>query len=921
MPEAITERRPIPSGTVTFLFTDIEGSTERWERYRQAMQAAVGRHEDILHAAINAHDGYVFKTVGDAFCATFRTAPDALGAALDAQRELAKEDFSAVSGLKVRMAVHTGLSYERSGDYFGPTVNRVARLLSIGHGGQVLVSGAASDLAQGELPPKITFRDLGAQRLKDLAQPEQVYQLVAPDLTQDFPPLRSLDALPNNLPIQVTSFVGRDEELALVKQRLSKTRLLTLVGAGGIGKTRLALQAGAELLDQYEDGVWLIEFGSVSDPDLVPSVVAGVLSVAKVENRSLIESVVYALRPKSTLLILDNCEHLVEPLAKVIDAILHGCPHVRLLASSRQGLGVDGEALHRVSSLAVPDSLDGLTAQHAASFGAIALFVERAGAIVDTFALTDANVRTVANICQRLDGIALAIELAAPRLKALSVEQLSDRLAERFRLLTGGKRTALQRQQTMRALIDWSYDLLSEAEKMLLRRVAIFAGGWTLDAATEICADEHLETWDVLDLMTSLVDKSLVVAELQGTSQRYRLLESTREYALEKLDATGERQVLARKHAEYFTRVARSADQAFARTPLQPWMAPLELEVENFRAALNWSLIERRAVQLGAAIAGSLESLWIEGGMEAEGRQWVNAALGFDRELVPDAELSRLFLASAAIYGYEGERVVQAAKRAIELYEQLGDRIGVARARFELAQGLFRMGRDADMEQPLREALETFRSAGDAYWTARCLDRAGLAFMLRGDVDPARKTLSDALAVYQARGDDTGCDRVLANLGELEFAVGNADRAIELVQEALAIDLRLKRKSNVAISYNNIAAYRTSIGQYDEARNSARAGLRTAREAQHPVMVGIAVQHLALIAALRGDARRSAQLTGYSDAAFKNAGSQREPTEQKSYERIMATLREHLDETQLSSALAEGGAMQEDQAIEEALRV
>jgi predicted ATPase/class 3 adenylate cyclase len=930
--EAIAERKPLPSGTVTFLFTDIEGSTERWERHRAEMQNAVRRHEEIMRAAIAAHDGYVFKTVGDAFCATFRTAPEAIAAALDAQRALSAEDFSAVEGLKVRMAIHTGLSYERSGDYFGPTVNRVSRLLSIGHGGQVLISGTTADLAQGEMPPKTTFRDLGSQRLKDLAQPEQVYQLVAPELAQDFPPLRSLDALPNNLPLQITSFVGRDAEIAALKDRLAHTRLLTLVGSGGVGKTRLALQVGADVLDQYEDGVWLVEFAPLSDADLTPSVLAGVLGVTEVANRSLVDSIVYWLKLKRALLILDNCEHVLEAAAKLVDSILRGCPNVRVVVASRQALGIDGETVHRVASLAVPEQIDGLTARDALEYESIALFVERASAAVEDFKLTDANAKTVAHICRRLDGIALALELAAPRLKALTIDQLSDNLNERFRLLTGGKRTSLQRQQTMRALIDWSYDLLSETEKTLLRRVAIFGGGWTLEAAREVCADEHIESWDVVDLLTSLVDKSLVVAELQGTSPRYRLLESTREYALEKLEVSVERQAMARKHAEFFLRMAERADRVLGTMPRQTWLAPLELETENFRGALTWAIAERHDILLGCRLTGALEGMWLEAGLEAEGYKWIGAALAAG-ETIPEACTARLYLALAIVQGYEGGVAYPAAQKAVALYERLGDQRGLAQARLALTNALVRMGRSSESKEPLQQALETFRELGDAWGIARCLDRQLLRYIDFSDTDAnrkvtdpdqveaARKVGAEALSFYQARGDDAGCDRVLANLAELEFSAGNPERAVQYAEEALAIDMRLKRKSNLAISYNNLAAYRTALDQLDRARQDARAGVRAAREAQSSPMVAVGIQHLALIGGLRGQSERAAQLLGYVNAMYRNIGNHREPTEAQSYERLMKVLGEQLNDAQLERLLAQGESMIEEQAIEEAMRV
>lgn len=921
MSEAVVERKPLPSGTVTFLFTDIEGSTERWERHRAEMQTAVHRHEEIVRAAIATHEGYVFKTIGDAFCATFRTAPEAIAAALGAQRALASEDFSAVDGLKVRMAIHTGLSYERSGDYFGPTVNRVARLLSIGHGGQVIISGTTADLAQGEMPPKTTLRDLGSQRLKDLAQPEQVYQLVSSDLAQDFPPLRSLDALPNNLPLQITSFVGRDAEIAALKERLAQTRLLTLVGSGGVGKTRLALQVGADMLDQYEDGVWLCEFAPLSDPDLAPSVLAGVLGVTEVANRSLVESIVYWLKLKKALLILDNCEHVVEAAAKLVDSILRGCPNVRIIVASRQALGIDGEMVHRVASLAVPEKLDNLTVRDALEYEAIALFVERASAAVEDFKLTDANAKTVANICRRLDGIALALELAAPRLKALTVDQLLDKLNERFRLLTGGKRTSLQRQQTMKALIDWSYDLLSDTEKTLLRRVAIFGGGWTLEAASEVCADERIESWDVIDLLTSLVDKSLVIAELQGTSPRYRLLESTREYALEKLEASGERQAMARKHAEFFKRVAEKADRVWATMPLQTWLAPLEAEAENFRGALTWALGEKHEVPLGCELAGHLEGLWVDGGMEAEGYNWVSVALASVDESIPPTCVARLYLALADIQGYEGAISHPAAEKACGLYERLGDKRGLAQARLSLANALLRMGRGPEMATPLQQAVESFRELGDAWGIARCLDRQLLGYIDSNQYETALKAGMEALSFYQARGDDAGCDRVLANLAECEFSSGNAERAIQYATEALAIDMRLHRKSNLAISYNNLAAYKIDLGRFDEARHDARAGIRAAREAQLSQMVAIGVQHLAYIGAARGQTERAAQLLGYVNAVYKSGGNQREPTEAQCYDNLMRLLHAHREDEDLEALSTQGASMSEEQAIEEAMRV
>ncbi|HKU66877.1 MAG TPA: adenylate/guanylate cyclase domain-containing protein, partial [Candidatus Baltobacteraceae bacterium] len=412
-----------PTGTVTFLFSDIEGSTTRWDADRDAMTVAVARHDAVMRAALEAHGGYVFKTMGDAFCAAFAMAGEAAIAALDAQRALAAEDFSAVGGVRVRMAVHTGTADERDGDYFGPTVNRVARLLAVGHGGQVLVSGAAAELLRGGASGQSSLRDLGEHRLKDLAQPEHIYQLVASDVPQEFPALRSLDVLPNNLPPQLTSFVGREHVVAEIKGLIESHRLVTLVGSGGAGKTRCAIQVGAELLDGSGDGVWLVELAPAADQHFVVNAIAQALNVQEQPNRPLLDTLVAYLKRKRLLLVLDNCEHVIDEVRRVVASMLQNSLEVRILATSREPLNISGEATYRMPSLAVPDTAELLRAEEASRFGAVQLFVERALLSNNRFGLTEENAPHVAEICRRLDGIPLAIELAAARVKVLSPQQ------------------------------------------------------------------------------------------------------------------------------------------------------------------------------------------------------------------------------------------------------------------------------------------------------------------------------------------------------------------------------------------------------------------------------------------------------------------------------------------------------------------
>ena len=563
-----------PTGTVAFLFSDIEGSAIRWDTHRDEMLEAVRRHDALMRAAIERNGGYVFKTVGDAFCAAFATVPEAVTAALDAQRAIGAADWSAVGGLRVRMAIHAGVADERDRDYFGPAVNRIARLLAVGHGGQVLLSRAAKELSGELLPAQTELLDLGRHSLRDLSAPEHVFQLHASHLPQEFPLLRSLSVLPNNLPVHLTPLIGRNEEIAEIEALLERSRLVTLTGAGGIGKTRTALQVAADTLRGDGDGVWFVDLAPLDDPALVPSAIAQVFNVAdEGGSRPLIERVAAALKAKTLLIVLDNCEHVVSAAADAADRLLHLCPDARILATSREPLGIAGEESYRMPTLSVPPEGERMTAERVTQYAAAALFVARAHAAQRTFALTDENAAIVADVVRRLDGIALAIELAAPRVKVLSLNQLDQRLDERFKLLTGGSRTALPRQQTLRATIGWSYDLLTPAEQSMLRQLAIFRGRWSLEAAEAICIDERFPGWDVLDLLSALVDKSLVVVEIEGEEQRYRLLESTRQFAAERLDEAGEREDVAARHCRYFAKLAQHAGDAYWQTDSDIWTA------------------------------------------------------------------------------------------------------------------------------------------------------------------------------------------------------------------------------------------------------------------------------------------------------------------------------------------------------------
>ncbi|MEA3186570.1 MAG: hypothetical protein QOD99_400, partial [Chthoniobacter sp.] len=533
-----------PSGTITFLFTDIEGSSQLWDLHRAAMQVALARHDAILREACAAHHGVVFKTIGDAFCVAFDTAHDAFTAALESQRKLQQEQWEGVGALKVRMALHTGAAEQRDDDYFGPALNRVSRVLAAAHGGQTLLSLPAAELVRDRLPDGVRLRDLGERRLRDLARPERIFQLVTNDLPSEFPPLRSLESVPNNLPAQLTTFIGREREMEEVKRLLNTVHLLTLTGTGGTGKTRLSLQVAADVLESFADGVWLVEFATIDDPTLVPETVAAALEARQEPALSLTATLTNFLRAKNLLIIFDNCEHVVGACAKLAETLLRACPQLRIMASSREPLGIAGEMAWTLPPLSAPqDYWRNISATEDAvekftQFEAVRLFVERATAARSAFVLTNDNVVIVAQICSRLDGIPLAIELAAARIKVLTLQQIADRLDDRFHLLTGGSRTAMPRQQTLRALIDWSYDLLTELEQKLLRRLSVFARGRTLEAIEAVCAGEGIEDFEVVDLLTQLVDKSLVTVEKSPEhGARYFITESIWDYSREKLQA------------------------------------------------------------------------------------------------------------------------------------------------------------------------------------------------------------------------------------------------------------------------------------------------------------------------------------------------------------------------------------------------
>jgi predicted ATPase/class 3 adenylate cyclase len=595
----------LPSGTVTFMFTDLVVSTRLWEQEPDEMSAALARHDGILRDAVESHGGIVVKGRGDGVHAVFRTADAAVRAAVDCERAMGAEQWAVSEPLRARIGIHTGAAELRDRDYFGPSVNRAARLEGIAHGGQIVCSQATADLARDDVDAGVGFVDLGEHELRDLNRPERVFQVTAPGLVADFPPLRSMDYFPGNLPKRASSFIGRARDLDRVPKALAEFPVVTLTGVGGVGKTRLAVQVAADLLPEFPDGAWMCELAAVRAPESVVEAVAGVFRVTARPGATLLESLVAYLRDQQLLLLLDNCEHLLRPAASLAAAIVGGCPKVRILATSREGLNIEGEQILVVPSLAVPDEATATDVGALAESEAVRLFVDRARAVKADFVLDETNAHGVAQLCRRLDGVPLAIELAAARVNAMSPAELNRRLDHRFRLLSGGDRVAIERHQTLRATIDWSFDLLTEAEQRLLLRLSVFSGGGTLDAVEAVCSGPPIGPDDVFDLMARLVAHHLVVADDESGETRYVLLETVRQYGEERLADIGETDAVRARHCDHFTEfTAAVRDESNGPRQIE-WGTRLAREHDNVVAAMAFALETRdleRAMALLCAV-------------------------------------------------------------------------------------------------------------------------------------------------------------------------------------------------------------------------------------------------------------------------------------------------------------------------------
>src|SRR4051812_486410 len=752
----------VATGTVTLLFTDIEGSTRLLRDLRGGYESVLADHHRLVREAFAAHGGSEVDSAGDGFFYAFPRARNAILAAVEARRAIAGHPWP--EPVRVRMGLHTGEPVAGDAGYVGLDVHRASRICGAGHGGQIVISQTTRDLA-ADLPSDIALLDLGEHRLKDLPAPERLAQVVAPGLEREFPPLRSIDSRPNNLPRQLSTFVGREREVGEAKAMLSGAALVTLTGPGGVGKTRLAIEIASDLLPEYEDGVWFVDLGPLTDPAFVDATIASALGVVDMPNQPIVDTLVQHLRGRRVLLVLDNCEHLLDTAARTVDMLLRTCGLVRVVATSREALGIPGEAAFPVPSLSTP-GLDAV-GDDLAQFESVRLFAERAVAASPAFRVNERNARAVAQICRRLDGVPLALELAAARVRALPVEQIATRLDDRFRLLTGSSRLTVPRHQTLRQTIDWSHDLLADDERAVFRRLAAFADGCSLEAAEFVCAGETIATDDVLDILSRLVDKSLVVADTDSEEARYRQLETIREYARDRLLESGEAREALQRHRDFFLAlVAEAAPQFFRGVESAIWLERLDREHDNLRAALQWSVDDADGAAGGLQLAAGLWRFWEIRGHLVEGLGWLQRLLA-----ATDGDVSPLradaFTGAGILAFMQGYHTAAHGfhEQSLALHRRLGDFMGIALAANNLANAAALSGDYAAARRLYEPGLNWAREQGNLVMLGFASVNMAEAVALDGEPDLARSQYDEGIASFRRAGDRWGESFALDSLG------------------------------------------------------------------------------------------------------------------------------------------------------------
>jgi predicted ATPase/class 3 adenylate cyclase len=921
----------LPDGIVTFLFTDIEGSTRLWESYPEEMEAASSRHDNLMREVIEQNGGQVVKSRGDGFHAVFSSAAHAVSAALAGQSAIQNADWGAPGAVRVRMGLHSGEAQLREGDYYGSAVNRAARLMGAGSGGQVLLSDVTAKLIRESLPAGTDLIDLGEHYLRDLALPERVFQLNGTGLTTEFPELKATRSTRHNLPESLTSFVGRERESSEVSQLLGSTRLLTLIGVGGTGKTRLMLHTAKNQLDQFRHGVWLVELAALTEPEQICGQAASAMSLREIPERSLQDVLVDYLRHKQTLLLLDNCEHLIGECARLAQVLLNDCPELTILATSREGLGIGGESIYQVPSLSIPTTNGAKETDELLGYEAVRLFVERAQSASPGFQLREENSAAILTICQRLDGIPLAIELAAVRVRMLSPEQIAKRLQDHFRLLAGGSRTALPRQQTLQALIDWSWDLLDKDERKLLRRLAVFSGGWKLEAAEAIVNDAEGEQLDVLEGLFNLVNKSVVIAEqLPDGETRYHLLETIRQYARERLIEVGEIAQMRGRHAEFFAGfVADLRDDMMEEGGLD-WLAMLDADYNNIRTALEWNLEHQPF--LAVKMVRGMQPFYIVRSLIGEGISWSEEAFQAALSVLPgqeDRTLNERRALLAPVRAYQAlmmvsqggsQKWMRIAEEAVELARQSQDRDALSIC-LGIAGFVFGFANESE------QAVAYAREGREISYQVNNLEGLGLslrvltmaAIFVNNDIEEENMYIEEITRWYQAFARQWLVGNFLLGQGQIALRKGQFSEAIAYYEESIDVYGAQGNSFFANVARSDSGHVYRNMGDLDKAIEIYTETILIWQDLGHRGAVANQLECFGFIAVEVGQWERAAKLLGAAEALREAADTPMLIYEQKEYDQYLARLKEGAEEDQLEKAWGDGRQLGMAEAVAFAL--
>jgi predicted ATPase/class 3 adenylate cyclase/Tfp pilus assembly protein PilF len=830
----------MPSKVCTFLFTDIEGSTKRWDAYPDAMRVALEAHDHLLRSVCEAHQGHVFKTVGDAFCVAFENPVEGVVASLMIQSEIAARDWSTIDGLRVRMGLHMGAADLRDNDYFGPALNRVARIQSLAYGAQVLISSAVFEVIKDPLRQRVHLVDLGTHRLKDLAQREQIFQISAIDKeVPHFPPLKSLDHHPNNLPAQPTSFIGREREIQAVQDLLTKSgaRLVTLTGPGGIGKSRLSLQVAAELLEQFGDGVFFVPLAEIEEPDLVPATIAQLLGVAESLTLPIQEVLLRYLQQKQLLLVLDNLEQVVDA-ASYIAQILQRAPRVKVLVSSRIVLEIYGEQEFPLRQLGRPTGAVDHSVEELLMYESVQLFVERAKAARPSFQLDDENATAVATLCRHLDGLPLAIELAAARVKMFTPQAMLPRLTASLDLLTGGARNLPERQRTLRGAINWSYSLLTLNDQRLFEALSVFSGSFTFEAVEAVIAPVLPDQIDIFDGLASLLNKSLIQQDMSQEETRFSLLAPLRAYALEKRVLHPWANALGHNHAHYFIELLDELKTKLGDMKRSTWVEAVERDYDNLRAALQWTF-ETGERALALRLCCSLPTFWEAGKHRTEGRQWLKDTLalpepdvvGYEEAITQQQDQLQALIIAGSLAEWQGDYGIARTyyHSGLALADEHGAVEGRAMALQNCASVEYRCGNYDLALQLLHEALTIWQSSHKETKIAHVLHQIGNILYRQGRLDEAKHHYEDSLQRRRAVNDKRGMAASLNNLGTLAQRQGRLEDAFLLLSESLEIQRASGERASVAILLNNLGTLARRCGDMEKAQKHFQESLALKR--------------------------------------------------------------------------------------------